>query len=509
MSTFRDKKFHPGHVVSLVKHGFDNFVYPGGFEAFSTSHDPSVEDNLLNPNRLSVVSTTDASLRKAQAWFTKANDTEWDFSVDRNFEKAYHILLQHLKSIGAFSRGIDFSDVEIRPDASSGARYSLLGYQTKGDSISLFSEAMREYCLDPRSFEKPLWMYSSKVEHLPLKKIYEDRQRGLAYPSTEHLILEKMVCGELDQVLKHLEITGYGKTPFFGGFNALMSPVASFPYYGKGDIEKMDVHSIPQQWKTLARLRKDLAAEYLHDRIDFVYEVKNDTLLWLTDGTIIHARHQQKSGSGATSTDNTWWHLIIFIYMVLEAGYEIEDFSEFLKVLWPVMFSDDHVFGTVSKVIQSLGFRRKIYKRFGYTLKPEEDLETEVFTDLSFLGGQVVYHPRYGYVPSYNGEKFASMFFQRESNSFNPEAIYATLLSYCLLTTWSEWFSFFHAMLHKHCSDYSFKFHSRYDFEEMFKISESVALRGPSFESLFEGFTIFPNITDDLAGCAVLSNTRR
>jgi hypothetical protein len=299
----------------------------------------------------------------------------------------------------------------------------------------------------------------------------------LVYPPVHHLLLEKFCFGEMDNYLKTLPITGYGKSPFYGGTDALLAPVGEFPYLFKGDIFKMDVHSIPQQWRTLSKIRCAVSSEHLHRRIKYCYEVKESTFLWLSDGTIITAKNQQKSGSGATSSDNTWWHLVLFIYMCLEACDKIrlpppETFDEVLKIVHPVMFSDDHVAGTKLKLIQSLEFRKEIYRRFGYTLKPEEDLVTTNIEDLTFLGGKL-HKTEIGIVPVYNGDKMISLFRAREKPSYDPSVIYSTLLSYCLLCTFDpDWFDVFYKMLQDVCRDYDYPSYTRYEFKKMFMRNE-------------------------------------
>jgi hypothetical protein len=360
----------------------------------------------------------------------------------------------------------------MNPDAASGPFYP----DNKDDAMRMYGPEIQHYIEHPFDYEVPLWTFSPKLEHLSFAKIAEDKQRGLAYPPIHHLLLEKTVFGELDEYLKKLPITGYGKSPFFGGYHSLLGEVAKYKYKFKGDITKMDVHSIPEQWKALAEIRKAVSDSSLHRYIDYCYEQKAHTPLWLTDGSIIWADTQQKSGSGATSSDNTWWHLLIFIYMALVVaeidGFPIDEWDDFIEFVLPVMFSDDHVGGTRSRVLSSLKVRSMLYKRFGYTLKPEEDLETEDVCDLTFLGGKCAKSP-YGYVPVYDGDKMLSLFLAREKKNTKPEVIYSTLLSYCLLTFWSGvHFNVFYSMLSKHCELYGFDLHTVAEFRSMFRPDE-------------------------------------
>lgn len=389
------------------------------------------------------------SVRKYTEYFRISN-TAGDYDKEL-FDFAQRILIRELQEGLAFvgetgPMPMDDFDKIFVDDTKAGG----FGCPDKKRDCGAIEPFARAYYREPWNYEYPIWTLAPKGnEALPMSKLNDFSMRGICYPPVWHLMLEKGVCGPLDDFLGMgvMSWCAYGFTPFRGGFHHLLEPLSVYPYKFKDDIKKMDVHYTSVIWDGIKRVRKALMKPSTHRHIDEVYNRKIDALVWLSDGSIIRTENQQKSGAGSTTPDNCLAHRLVYLYSCLRflrdkkpeewqlvSTLPLNDVPYALQRYFDIrLYSDDHVGATVFPEFAQLGHRAESYRQLGFTLKPEEGehKDSENLGDLSFCGAFPV-SVNGTIQPAFDPERMIGKLFAKEYDPTSPE-FEATCLSCAVL----------------------------------------------------------------------------
>lgn len=296
-------------------------------------------------------------------------------------------------------------NVEIKEHTQPGYPWSKM-VSKKGDVLANCRDAINSYVKKPSG--TVLWTAMGKMnEILPMKKVKSEDCRTLIYPPVHFLVFTACFFDEFDDMLKSgTGWSAFGFTPQHGGYNELFQMLDKYIYKGKGDISKFD-RSIHEFLDRIAMdIRRRTSSNPSDPRWNFLIE--NTVVKWviLPNGLVVIIIGMA-SGRRDTTGTNTLVHTIVQFYHCIKCyrilGYE-PTYEMIVKDTLFKNFADDHVFGTNIALIADFETRKKHYAELGFTLKAEDDLETDSALDLTFLGGKATLINGQ-YVPMYNKEK--------------------------------------------------------------------------------------------------------
>lgn len=336
----------------------------------------------------------------------------------------------------------------IDPSTSPGFPGITYGLRNKGDTMrdKGYQKFRQEFNFCDPAFH---WV-KDKREVLPMAKILENECRLFVIP--ELLLLEKQLkFGKLVSLaLKEFGWSAYGFNPYSGGANKLAHRLLSKPYRFYYDISGWD--------KFLTLLKKIYAVQHEYiglenmseqDKREFIWMVENTVEMFcvLYDGSVYLKKYGNGSGSGTTTRDNIFAHVIIMATMLYSAYYD-----KFGRYPSPShveeqiinLFGDDSVCAVDNDFDHiTEEFARKIFALFGMKLKfffgghdyPIEKMEFLGFSFKEIRPGQ--------YVPLYNEKRLAAGLIYEGVNSNTREAIISKTFVLTFMSYPCEHHSFF------------------------------------------------------------------
>jgi len=362
---------------------------------------------------------------------------------------------------GIESKILPIWDLEYNLSATNGVIFDLgREYQNK-----------REYFADPQNLHHvmrycelvaeggqeftPLVKVSGKEEYLKFTKIQSNDQRCFEIFPVHETTLQMMYNQYFNkQLYKHCDkmFIKVGTSFQAGGFHRLfdLPPEEEDWIHFMGDVSKFDKNfaaKLRNQCK-LIRIRcyKGPHPEQFKRSMEHIYRNENQTYFMMPWGQIILKDQGMNSGSVNTTPDNSIAHLIVlyaYIYhhrdlIYDRLGIRIESWRDIEKVLKACIYADDHT-GRIHRSLEELAAfetREGWYRRYGFTLKKEDDKVTDSPVGLTFLGAEIVKHGCY-YAPKYNLSRIWSAIVHTHRKRIDPKTEMSRLLSLLVLSTFN------------------------------------------------------------------------
>jgi len=282
----------------------------------------------------------------------------------------------------------------------------------------------------------PLPKVFGKTEYLPFEKIDEENQRCIE----SYQVVTTGAQVHIHQYFNK-QLAKHGNDPDFplklgvifsdGGFDRLMRNLEGF-VCGMGDVKKWDKHFLARLRRFCKRIRMSLYRginpETYRKKLEWDYRWAQHAYVLLPWGQVVCLYSGMLSGHVNTSYDNSIAHLLITLAYVKhhekEIGYKINTFRDALSVMKFYLYADDHLFRVNLKYsfLSTFARRAEFYRRFGFTLKPEDDKVLDRPHGLTFLGGEVR-HVLGHYVPAYNISRIWSSTVYQSPESPNMKEI--------------------------------------------------------------------------------------
>jgi hypothetical protein len=270
---------------------------------------------------------------------------------------------------------------------SPGWPWTYLGIRTKAEFLHHF----RTNEFDPN--QVPIWNMSGKQEAKEHSDILQNKIRVFIIPPIQLLWSQIKFGKRVSLATKMFHWSYYGFNPYNGGFNRLARNLLSKRWRGCYDVSGWDkfLPILPDVFRVLEK-RGSIPAEYLPE---FLWMVKNtvDFLSRCPNGHILRRGYGNPSGSGTTTRDNIFAHVIIFAAGLHKAYYaKAGDYPNSNLVFDQVvaLFGDDNVFSVDDEFSEICNpeFLSEHLMSYGLKLKFFHGGLDADLSVLSFLGAQ-------------------------------------------------------------------------------------------------------------------------
>lgn len=191
---------------------------------------------------------------------------------------------------------------------SPGWPATYFGFRTKAQLVSALSDTL----FLERAQTLPIWNVSGKVEFKELSDIKDNKIRLFQVPSFDLLWSQLKFGKRISLSMLNFRWSAYGFNPYGGGFDRLAQKLLSKPYRGCYDVSGWDKFlPLLNEIYTILRRNGNIPETEIDE---FLWMCDNtcNFLLKLTNGVVIKKSYGNASGSGCTTRDNIFGHIIIF-----------------------------------------------------------------------------------------------------------------------------------------------------------------------------------------------------
>lgn len=191
---------------------------------------------------------------------------------------------------------------------SPGWPHTYFGFRSKSELVQALSETLfyeRTQC-------PPFWNVSGKIEFRSREDIEENKIRLFQIPSFELLYSQLKYGKRISLRLMNYQWSSYGFNPYGGGFERLAQNLLRKPYRGCYDVSGWDKF-LPLLKDIYLILQKNCQIPD-SEMEEFLWMAENTCgfLLKLQNGNVLLKDYGNASGSGCTTRDNIFGHIIIF-----------------------------------------------------------------------------------------------------------------------------------------------------------------------------------------------------
>jgi len=300
---------------------------------------------------------------------------------------------------------------------SPGFPHTFFGFRTKEQLV----QALTDTLFFERTGTLPFWNVAGKIEFKVLADIEENKIRLFQIPSFELLFSQLKFGKRISLRLMNYEWSKYGFNPYSGGFNKLAESLLKKRYRGCYDVSGWDKFlPLLKDIYSVLEKRCGIPKEEMEE---FLWTVENTCafLLKLQNGVVLCKDYGNASGSGCTTRDNIFGHVIIFA-AGLFAAYkrkhgESPPFS-LVRDQLVNLYGDDNVFAVDEEfsLMTDPEFLAEHLGNYGLKLKfffggLDADLHT-----LSFLGASFKKMPSGLWYPLYDVERLATTMIYEDHN---------------------------------------------------------------------------------------------
>jgi hypothetical protein len=284
---------------------------------------------------------------------------------------------------------------------SPGWSHTYFGFRTKADLVQCIADTM----FFDRTKTLPVYNVSGKIEFKLLSDIEENKIRLFQIPCFELLYSQLKFGKRISLRLMNKFWSAYGFNPYAGGFERLARSLLSKPWRGCYDVSG---------WDKFLPLLKDIYQTLLdkgeippEEMDEFLWMCEHTTsfLLKLRNGNVIHKKYGNASGSGVTTRDNIFGHIIIFaagLYKAYKAKHGKAPPFSLVHDQLVYLYGDDNVF-SLDDEFSFLCDEKFLGEHLGcYGLKLKfffgglnADLHTLSFLGASFKKFQGHWYPQY------------------------------------------------------------------------------------------------------------------
>jgi hypothetical protein len=298
---------------------------------------------------------------------------------------------------------------------SPGWPHTYFGFRTKEELVSALSQTM----FSDRVGTLAIHNVAGKVEFKKLEEIEQDKIRCFQIPSFELLYSQLKFGKRISLRLMNFHWSYYGFNPYKGGFDKLANRLLLKQYRGCYDVSGWDKF-LPLLPEIYAILKRNLGKISEEDLDEFMWCARYtcEFLLKTMNGNVFRKTYGNASGSGCTTRDNIFGHIIIFASGLYKAFVQKQGYSPHFSDVYDQLVSiygDDNVYAVdeefsymcdkdfLSGHLSTYGLKLKFF--FG-------GLNCDLHT-LSFLGASFKWFNNRWY-PLYDVERLATtMLYER------------------------------------------------------------------------------------------------
>lgn len=325
--------------------------------------------------------------------------SSWDQKPSYTYEEeiSYLFALQFFEHFyGPIMKDCAASSEEIAAyidwSKSPGWPHTYFGFRTKSELV----QALADTLFFDRVGTPPIWNVSGKIEFRTKEDIEENKIRLFQIPSFELLYAQLKFGKRISLRLMNYQWSAYGFNPYSGGFERLAVRLLSKPWRGCYDVSGWDkfLPLLKDIYKIL-RVNGEIPES---DLPEFEWMVENTCgfLLKLQNGDVLLKDYGNASGSGCTTRDNIFGHIIIFAAGLYDAYVVKEGKPPLMSQVRDQLvhlYGDDNVYSVDEEfsLMCDENFLSQHLAKYGLKLKfffggVNADLHT-----LSFLGANFKY----------------------------------------------------------------------------------------------------------------------
>lgn len=286
---------------------------------------------------------------------------------------------------------------------SPGWPHTYYGFRTKAELVAALSHTL----FFERTSTLPIWNVSGKVEFKNKAEIEANKIRLFQIPSFELLYSQLKFGKRISNRLLNKHWSAFGFNPYSGGFDRLARRLLSKRWRGCYDVSGWDKFMSLLEDIYLIVAKKSLPGISEFDLTEFIWMVQNTChfLLKTVDGNVLRKTYGNASGSGTTTRDNIFGHVIIFAAGLYKAYLEKNGVPPtMMQVAEQIvaLYGDDNVFAVDDEfsLICDPDFLAKHLADYGLKLKfffggLDADLHTLSFLGANFKEINGLWYPEY------------------------------------------------------------------------------------------------------------------
>lgn len=461
----------------------------------------------LAGNSFRVVQPTLENCLKTQRSWDEFNPGQ--YHTDEWYKRAFHFLRS---SYGSVCKDCIASEEELSAyidwAKSCGFPGNHLGYNSKRELVEdpVYQQWVEDfyYKIGTRQYVDPIiWTVSPKTEYKAYDDILNDKIRLFQIPPLHFLQLQLKYGKRISLRLKNFKWSAYGFNPFNGGTDkiakALLTKKIRIYYDISGwdkflpvldDIYKfIDLETDKENWTEA-------------EKNEFLFMVKNTIHPWMKflSGEIYEKRYGNPSGSGTTTRDNIFAHVLILAAALIRAFHKKHGkfpTVQYLEEQIVFLFGDDSIMSLDDDFDSMLepGFLEGHFATFGMKLKFIHGGYDYPLEKMQFLGFNFQLRDDQWY-PKYDVVRLATSYIYDNPDGTSREAYISrafmlTFMSYGNIEYYSKFIEAF-CNIAKHYATFK-------DLTETERFFQSIANRISSvivglyngFESEAAGFSFF------------------
>lgn len=291
---------------------------------------------------------------------------------------------------------------------SPGWPHTYFGFRSKADLVQALSDCLFYDRVGTPAF----WNVSGKVEFRTKEDIEELKIRLFQIPCFELLYSQLKFGKRISLRLMNYQWSSYGFNPYGGGFERLAQRLLEKPYRGCYDVSGWDKF-LPLLNDIYCVLRRNCMIPE-SEMEEFSWMVTNtcEFLLKLQNGNVLLKDYGNASGSGCTTRDNIFGHIIIFAAGLYDAYVRKMDLAPPMSLVRDQLvhlYGDDNVYSIDEEfsLMCDENFLSEHLSKYGLKLKfffggLNADLHT-----LSFLGASFRFKEGHWF-PMYDVQRIAT-----------------------------------------------------------------------------------------------------
>lgn len=282
---------------------------------------------------------------------------------------------------------------------SPGWPHTFYGFRSKAELVQVMSKTT----FYNRTGYIPIWNVSGKLEFKAMADIEAGKIRLFQVPCYELLYSQLKFGKRISLGLMNFRWSAYGFNPYSGGFNTLAEKLLRHPWRGCYDVSGWDKF-LPLLPYIYNILQKFIPPEHLEE---FMWMAVNTAMCALktTDGLVFLKDYGNPSGSGNTTRDNIFGHIIIFsagLYRAYTQHVGCPPSYELVESQMVYLYGDDNVYSLDDEfqLMCDQKFLSEHLQMFGLKLKffyggLDCDLHTLSFLGATFKNLDGIWYPQY------------------------------------------------------------------------------------------------------------------
>lgn len=300
----------------------------------------------------------------------------------------------------------------IDPSTSSGFPLSIMGYKSKGDAMKsqVFWDIMQA---KPHKNFLPIYSTSGKIEIAPVADIERGKIRIFTIPPLPLLWYQLKFGKKISNAMIGYKWSSYGFNPYNRGVHNLALRLQSKPYRFFYDLSGWDkfLPVVKDVYSVLINSLKPVLTSEEFDEFVWTAHNTHSILFKTVYGEVYSKDYGNPSGSGTTTRDNIFAHVIILSHALITAYHR-----KFGKIPSQALIDSQmiHLFGDDSicavdedfSLVCSEEFLTKHFDMYGMTLKFFHGGKDFPLSEMEFLGFKFVLRDD-TYLPLYNVGRLA------------------------------------------------------------------------------------------------------